>query len=240
MTSFVLVHGAWSDASVWADVARHLEAAGHQVATPDLPAHGSDATPVGEASLDGYATAVINAARTLDGPVVLVGHSMAGTVISTLAERDPELVSQLIYLAAFLLPSDQSLYGFTQTSPGMADSALGPALRPGEGVLGVDAASFIDVFCADAPSGHAQAALAALRPDPLNPLGTPITVTAERWGRVPRSYIFTSQDRCVSPASQREMVDAAGVGEVATIDASHLAMLAKPEELASIITSLAP
>ncbi len=238
MTSFVLVHGAWSDASVWADVAQRLTALGHSVVAPDLPGHGTDTTAVGDASLESYAKAVVNAAGMLNGKVVLVGHSMGGTVISTVAEKHPELVSHLIYLAAFLLPSGQSLYGFTQTSPGMAESAIGPAMRPGEGVLGVDPASFIDVFCADAPAEKAKAALAALRPDPIVALGTPITVTEERWGSVPRSYIFTLQDRCVSPASQREMVDAVGVGSTATIDAAHLAMLSKSDEIVSTITSL--
>jgi pimeloyl-ACP methyl ester carboxylesterase len=238
MKTFVLVHGAWSNAEVWSEVAKRLEASGNRVFAPDLPSHGADATPPEKATLDGYADTVIAIAKSADQPVVLVGHSMAGTVISTVAERNPELVSHLVYLAAYLLPNEQSLYGFTQTSPGMADSALGPALRSGEGTLGVDPAAFIDVFCADAPPEAAEAAAAALRPDPLAPLGTPITVTDGRWGRIPRSYIFTSKDRCVSPASQKEMVDAVSVGKVATIDAAHLAMLSKPDELAMIISSL--
>jgi pimeloyl-ACP methyl ester carboxylesterase len=238
LKTFILVHGAWSNAAVWSEVTQLLEEAGHHVFAPDLPAHGNDATPPEKATLDGYADTVIAIAKSADQPVVLVGHSMAGTVISTVAERNPELVSHLVYLAAYLLPNGQSLYGFTQTSPGMAESALGPALRPAEATLGVDPAAFIDVFCADAPTDAARAALASLRPDPLAPLGTPITVTAENWGRVPRSYIFTSNDRCVSPTSQKEMVDALGAGNVATIDAAHLAMLSKPAELVAIVTSL--
>jgi pimeloyl-ACP methyl ester carboxylesterase len=203
LKTFVLVHGAWSNADVWSEVAQRLEAAGNKVFAPNLPSHGVDETPPEKATLDGYAETVIAIAQSADQPVVLVGHSMAGTVISTVAERNPELVAHLVYLAAFLLPNGQSLYGFTQTSPGMADSALGPALRPGEDTLGVDPAAFIDVFCADAPADAAKAAAAALRPDPLAPLGTPITITDDRWGSVPRSYIFTSKDRCVSPASQK-------------------------------------
>jgi pimeloyl-ACP methyl ester carboxylesterase len=238
MKTFVLVHGAWSNAEVWSEVSKRLEASGNRVFAPDLPSHGADASPPEKATLDGYADTVIAIAKAADQPVVLVGHSMAGTVISAVAERNPELVSHLVYLAAYLLPNEQSLYGFTQTSPGMADSALGPALRPGEGTLGVDPAAFIDVFCADAAPDAAEAAVAALRPDPLAPLGTPITITDGRWGRIPRSYIFTAKDRCVSPASQKEMVDAVTVDKVATIDAAHLAMLSKPDELVTIISSL--
>lgn len=238
MSSIVLVHGAWSDASAWDHVAPLLSSAGHRVAAPDLPAHGSDHTHPAEATLDGYVDAVIAAAERLGGPVVLVGHSMAGTVISSVAERRPDLVEHLVYLAAFLLPSDQSLYGFTQTSPGMAHSSLGPALRPGDGVLGVDPDQFIDVFCADAPVDVARQARASLRPDPLVPLGTPITVTERRWGTIARSYVHTDRDRCVSPASQIEMVTAVGVGATRHVDAGHLAMLSRPADVAAAITDL--
>ena len=120
----------------------------------------------------------------------------------------------------------------------MADSALGPALRPGDGVLGVDPDQFIDVFCADAPTDLARHALAVLRPDPLVPLGTPITVTDQRWGSIPRSYIHTDRDRCVSPASQTEMVNAVGVSASRHLDAGHLAMLSHPTEVSTAIADL--
>ncbi|MFZ0158603.1 MAG: alpha/beta hydrolase [Kineosporiaceae bacterium] len=239
MTAIVLVHGAWSDARVWSGVCRHLQSHGHRVVAPDLPAHGDDPTPPGEATLDLYAQTVRRTLQELDAPAVLVGHSMAGTVISTVAEQHPELVSHLVYLAAFLLPDGQSLYSFTQTSPGMAASALGPALRPQDGTLGIDPDAFIDVFCHDAPAALAQAARARLKPDPLRPLGSPVVVTAQRWGATPRSYIHTGGDRCVSPASQREMVDAVGVNAVATVEGSHLAMLSCPAEVAAAIATLA-
>ncbi len=238
MSAIVLVHGAWSDARAWDQVAQRLIAAGHGVTAPDLPGHGRDQTHPSDVTLDSYVDTVIDAGEALGGPVVLVGHSMAGTVISSVAERRPDLVEHLVYLAAFLLPSSQSLYGFTQSSPGMADSALGPALRPGDGVLGVDPEQFVDVFCADAPVDLARQALASLRPDPLAPLGTPISITDQRWGTVARSYVHTDLDRCVSPASQAEMVAAVGVSSTRHLDTGHLAMLARPDEVATSIAEL--
>lgn len=104
--------------------------------------------------------------------------------------------------------------------------------------LGVDPEQFIDVFCADAPDELAQQALSSLRPDPLAPLGTPITITDERWGAVPRSYIHTDLDRCVSPASQAEMVAAVGVGSFRHLQAAHLAMLSQPDAVTAALTDL--
>lgn len=239
MTRFVLVHGAWSDGAAWKAVAALLRSAGHQVAAPDLPAHGDDSTPVPQASLEGYAMATAKAAAALGGPVVLVGHSMAGTVISTVAEQDPDLAGHLVYVAAFLLPSGQSLFGITQSSPGFADSLLGPSLRPGEGILEVDRGQAREVFMGDAPDEVATAALARLRPEPLGPLTTPVAVTPERWGRVRRSYVHTTADRAVPMAAQLEMVS--GVGGVAAtrrLAASHMAMLSDPDGLAAALLDL--
>ena len=108
MARFVLVHGSWSDAAAWAAVADRLSDAGHRVATPDLPGHGPDTTPPKEASLDGYAAVVAKEAAALGSRVTLVGHSMAGTVISTVGEHDPALIAGLIYVAAFLLDSPRA------------------------------------------------------------------------------------------------------------------------------------
>ncbi len=239
MTRFVLVHGSWSDSAAWNGVAARLRSAGHQAAAPDLPSHGSDSTPAPQASLDGYAVAIAKAAAMLGGPVVLVGHSMAGTVISIVAEQDPDLAEHLVYVAAFLLPSGQSLFGFTQSSPGFAGSLLGPSLRPGDGILDIDRSEATKVFMADAPDEVAAAALGRLRPEPLAPLATPVTVTDQRWGQVRRSYVHTSADWAVPLASQLEMVSGAG-GVTATrwLATSHMPMLSHPDGLAAALLDL--
>lgn len=237
MSEIVLIHGAWSAPFVWERTAAALAAHGHRVATPTLPHHDPDAPREDDVSLADYVDTVLGAIDGLGGRAVLVGHSMAGVVLSQVAETRPEAVSHLVYLAALLLPDGQSLYGFTQSSPGMAESLLGPALRPGDDGLGVDPAAFVDAFCADAPADDAARALAALRPEPLAPLGTPVSVTDGRWGSVPRTYVHTSADRCVSLASQQEMV-AALPTPTRTLAASHLAMLAAPGELAALVHDL--
>lgn len=105
----VLVHGAWSNASAWDRVAADLRVRGFTVTAVNLPGHGADATPASQLTLAGYADAV-QAALPAQGKAVLVGHSMAGMVISAVAERAPEKLASLVYVAAYLPASGQSLY----------------------------------------------------------------------------------------------------------------------------------
>ena len=79
------------------------------MSAPNLPGHGADKTPMAALSLDLYADTVVDAARGALEPVVLVGHSMAGAVISRAAEQIPEDIAQLVYLTAYLPRSDESL-----------------------------------------------------------------------------------------------------------------------------------
>lgn len=131
---FVLVHGAFQDSSSWANVAPLLEAAGHTVISVDLPGHGADETPLNEITLASYRDAIIAAIETQDQPVVLVGHSFGGFTISNVAEAIPERVAKLVYVAAYLPRSGDSLVtlsgldhnnGFTQkTSCSRTTSAM--------------------------------------------------------------------------------------------------------------------
>ena len=143
--------------------------------------------------------------------------------------------------AAFHLPSGQSLFGFTQSSAAFSSSLLGPSLRPGDGVLDVDRSRAREVFMADAPADVATATLARLRAEPLGPLTEPVTVTHGRWGALSRAYIRTSADKAVPPAAQDQMVaDLGGIAAEATLDCSHMAMLADPGGLAAAILRLSP
>lgn len=239
MTAFVLVHGWWSDTEAWMATAARLRAAGHEVAVPELPAHGGDPMPAAQAGLDDYADTTAKAAAGLGGPAVLVGHSVAGAVISAVAEQDPNLVEHLVYLAAFLLPSGQTVFGFTQSSPGFAAGLLGPSLRPAAGLLGVDHGQARDVLMADVPAEVAEAALARLRPAPLAPLLTPVWVTRDRWGRVPRSYVHTTADRALPLAAQFEMVACAPrLAGTRRLPTGHLPMLSDPDGTARALIEL--
>src|SRR5262249_15275097 len=102
---FVLVHGAFMGAWGWSSVADSLRAQGAKVTVVELPAHGADMTPLSGATLDAYVATVASAIDATGDSVVLVGHSMAGMVITSVAEQMPGKIEKLVYLAAFV-PKD--------------------------------------------------------------------------------------------------------------------------------------
>src|SRR5687767_10121804 len=108
MGSFLLVHGAWHGAWCWYKVAALLRARGHEVRAIDLPSHGIDARAPGSVTLEDYVDAAHTALDGMSRPVV-VGHSMGGIVLSALAEKHPERIGSLVYVAAFLLGDGMKL-----------------------------------------------------------------------------------------------------------------------------------
>jgi pimeloyl-ACP methyl ester carboxylesterase len=103
MSTFVSVHGGWNGGWCWEKVVPLLEEAGHEVEAPDLPGLGEDRTPLPKVSLQGYADRICQVLEAQPEPVVLVGHSSGGIVISQAAEQRLDKVKLLVYLAAILL-----------------------------------------------------------------------------------------------------------------------------------------
>lgn len=237
----VLVHGAWMGAWSWDRVAAELRERRLDVKVVELPGHGDDPTPPERLSLEAYVKAVTDALPA-QGRATVVGHSMAGMVISQAAERVPERVGRLVYVAAYLPRDGQSLYQISQTD---ADSrvprfwqqahpqAYSPATIRAEGLA--------EVFCADCAPADLALLAARHRAEAVPPLATPVKLSAERWGAVPKLYVHTLRDGAVSYALQRTMVANAGPGvATATLDSAHAPMLTQPKALAELIAKAVP
>lgn len=236
----VLVHGAWSEAAAWDRVAAELRARGHAVTAVNLPGHGPDATPARDLSLAGYARAV-SQALPADGRALLVGHSMAGMVISLVAEGAPERVARLVYVAAYLPRNGESLY---QLSMKDKDSRVGKYWRQDDpktySPASIAREGLVEVFCADCSAADRQYLLSSHKPEAVPPLATPVQLSAERFGRVPRAYVHTSEDAAVSYGLQQAMrVAAGGASPVVTLKTSHMPMLTQPQALADAIVAAA-
>ncbi len=237
MGTFVLVHGSWHGAWCWYKVISRLQDAGHQVIAPDLPALGADKTPVGQVTLKHWTDTVVAALDKADDPVILVGHSRGGILISEAAQARPDRIQSLVYLCAFLLKDGESLLAASGTD---SESSLAGNLIFAADQLSatVQDAAINPCFYGGCGADDRVLARTLLQPEPLAPLATPLKLTPERYGRVPRVYIECLQDRAVSPAMQRRMIDASPCQRVISMDCDHSPFFSAPDELVSHLLSV--
>ncbi len=233
----VLIHGAWHGAWCWHKLIPLLEARGRRVVAPDLPSMGADATPPGSVTLDSWARFVANVVAHEAEPVMLVGHSRAGIVISQAAELVPDHIARLVYLSAYLLPAGETLADAARADEGsLVPANMLPAASGSTCTLRPKIVR--EAFYGHCSDEDFEFARARLSPEPLKPLVTPLVVTPERFGRVPRSYIECTEDRAVSLAAQRRMQTALPCDPVFTLDGDHSPFLSAPQELARILISI--
>ena len=232
--TFVLVHGAFEDASVWQEVKKQLEKKGHQVIAVDLPGRPSNPAAPEELCAEKYRDAIVKAIGSRPH-VILAGHSFGGIQISNVAEAIPQQIHALVYIAAYLPKDGESLQALSAADK---DSKVGASfvVSPDYKTASIKASEAVGLFCADCPD-TAKAGFHLLD-EPLGPMAQPVKLTAEHFGTVKRYYVTTLQDVVVSTAKQKEMYTATPVEKVYPIATGHTPFLAKPGELARILLSI--
>ncbi|MGU7784152.1 alpha/beta fold hydrolase [Burkholderia sp. PU8-34] len=277
---FVLVHGAWQGAWCYAHVAAALAARGHLSIARDLPAHGINArfpasyfkrpldkeafatepSPVANTTLDDYASQVMQAVDDAyalgHGKVVLVGHSMGGLAITAAAERMPEKIAKIVYLAAFMPASGVPGLDYVR-APENEGEMLGQLMLASPraaGALRMDPRSDDTAYRAtakralfdDVSQAEYEAIANLMSCDvPAAPFATAIPTTAARWGAIDRHYIKCLQDRVILPALQQRFIDEADAfapdnpTHVHQLDSSHSPFVSQPAVLAGVLTDIA-
>jgi pimeloyl-ACP methyl ester carboxylesterase len=230
----LLVHGSCHGAWCWRDVLPELAALGIRAQAIDLPGHGADPTPLSEVTLEGYAQAILQALDALsDGPVVVVGHSMAGYPITAAACLRPERIAALVYLCAYRPQDGMSLVDMRKAWP---EQPLLPAIRAHEDgpSFTFDDAWLERLFYHDCPPGTADYARAHLTPQPIAPQATPLHLTPQV-AALAQHYIVCSEDRVIPPDYQRHMSKGLGGAAVQTLPSSHSPFFSQPAALAASI-----
>ncbi len=237
MSTFLLVHGAWHGAWCWYKLVPRLEKLGHKVITTDLPSLGRDRTSVKRVSLATWRDHLCHILDEQPEPVVLVGHSRGGIVISEVAEHRPERIRLLVYLAAFLPRNGESLFDLAAHAEG--------SLVPPSMVMSEDKTSSVvredvvrDAFYGECSDEDFALARLCLQPEPTLPLATPVQLSDAKFGTVPRVYIECLRDRAVTPPFAHRMVAAQPCREVLTIDTDHSPFFSRPDELAAHLNKL--
>ncbi|MET9658699.1 alpha/beta hydrolase [Streptomyces sp. NPDC006510] len=225
--TIVLIHGAFADASSWSAVVERLQRQGHRVLAPALPLRGL-------ASDSAYIRSVLD---SVTGPIVLVGHSYGGAVISHAAADAPQ-VKALVYIAAFVPDIGESALQLTDKFPG---STLGQATAtqyyplPDGGQaeeLVIKKDLFRKQFAAGVPRPTAQVMAAGQRPITLAALQEPATAAA--WKRIPSWYLVATEDRNIPPVAERWMAERARAHTV-TVRAPHAAAVSDPGPVTGLI-----
>jgi pimeloyl-ACP methyl ester carboxylesterase len=234
---FILIAGAWHGSWCWKRVAPLLRALGHRVTTPELPGMGAENGDPRQVTLASWGRFVADIADAAPDPVVLVGHSRAGVVISEAAELVPGKIRRLVYLSAYLLPA-----GRTMAAQARADtsSLVAPNMIPADsGVTCTLRANVVrEAFYTRCTDADVEWATAQLRPEPIKPLVTSPRTTPEGFGRVPRAYIECTADRAVSLESQRKMQAVLPCDPVLTLEADHSPFISCPAALVELLGRL--
>ena len=224
--TILLVHGAWHGGWCWEAVTELLEAEGIATATVDNP---SVTRPGSDLHADG--DNVRNALDAIPGPVLLVGHSYGGAVITD-AGSHPN-VARLVYLTAFPLDAGESVIQNALTGGG--DMKLGEAMQIDDDVVSVDPARIVEFFFHDCAGDVAAAAAARLLPMSMAAMaGVPRSVA---WREKPSTYVVCTDDRALPQALQRSA--AARTDDVMEMATSHSPFLSRPAELARMLAGLA-
>lgn len=218
----VLVHGGFVDGSGWEGVRRLLTADGYRVSVVQNPTF----------SLAGDVTATREVLDDQDGPVVLVGHSYGGAVVSEAGTH--ENVAAVVYIAAFAPDKGESVNTLIADPP--PGAPVPPILPPRNGFLFLDREKFHQAFAADLPAEQAAFMADSQVPWGVDALGG--TVSEPAWRIRPSWYLVATDDRMIPPPAQRAMAERAGA-TVSETPGSHAIYVSNPDAVAAVVRAAA-
>jgi pimeloyl-ACP methyl ester carboxylesterase len=261
-------HGSWCWAPVTEELAARglasvaVDMAGHGLdgrspasrwSRPfDADAYATEHAPSAAVTVSSAAARLAEQVRRIGGgkPCLLVAHSMGGTVATALAELAPELVAGLVYVSAFAPTGGRNTGEYIQrpeNASSMVHRRLAADAAARVGSLRLDTgdasghAALIETFYADVPTEMATAAIAMLTPDAPIGIGVePLDPTAERFGRLPHTYVVCTRDNAIIPALQRTIIAdidtiSAAPTTVVELESSHAPFLSQPAALVDVL-----
>jgi putative intracellular protease/amidase/esterase/lipase len=236
--TYVLVHGAWADESAWGFIRNEL-AIKANVVVVNLPAHGADNTYGAGVGLQDYVKTVTAAINRVKGKVILVGHSMAGAIISQVAENMPEKIGKLIYVSAYLPRNGESVQYINTSFYGNKPIEIFE-FNKDYSLISVKKEAIPTVVCADCSEEMKAVLVKYHRAEPVKGFNDAVKL-GTNFSKVPKYYISTKNDNAVPYTLQQKMIAANGkIQKVFEMETSHLPFVVKPQEFISIIRQINP
>jgi pimeloyl-ACP methyl ester carboxylesterase len=238
MKTYILIHGSWHSSWNWHKIIPIIENQGHKAIAIDLPGMGRDKTPINEVKMGSTVQKICDLVDNIDGKVILVGHSKNGIMISQVAEYRPNKIEKLIYLAAYLIPngktqreySVQDLEGVLKPYVVLDEKLQASTLKP-------------EIYKAglyhDCDENITQLAKLLLSHEPIESGVTPLYLTEENFGSIPKYYIECTEDKAVTPYIQKVMYTETLCDKVYSLPTSHSPFFSKPQELSDILFEIA-
>jgi len=217
--TFIFVHGAWHAAWCWQDIAAALRDQGHTVLTPDLPGHGTNPCPAHTIQFNDYVTSIITLIKKAKQPVTLVGHSMAGLIISQVADIIPERIDELVFLAAYIPKNHESLFSIAEISN---SHQLSPFLiidQVKQEIRLEPSPELINIFFNRSSRADAQHAIAQLQPEPLQPFQAQVSL-GDNFKNTSKRAFVCRDDQALLLSDQLRMSQAV-TDDITVLDADH-------------------
>ncbi len=238
MKTFILIHGSWHSAWNWHKVKPLLEENGHKVIAIDLPGMGRDKTPIAEVKMKSTVEKICGLIDSIEGKVILVGHSKNGIMISQAAEYRPDKIEKLIYLAAYLIPNGKMQREYSvQDTQGWLKPYV--TQHPETNSHTLQTEIYKEGLYHDCDNEITEMAKVILSNEPVESGIALLELTDENYGRVPRYYIECTEDRAVTPYIQKVMYTETVCKKVYSMATSHSPFFSKPDELVEILEEIA-
>ena len=235
--TLLLIHGAWAGEWVWQDVTRILDDRRSKWASLDLPGCGKNRKSGWRVSLTDYANAINQVAETINGPVVLVGHSAGGFPISLAASLATTPYAGLIYLAAYLPIHGERI---VTLGPKNKESLIAASLKPNifAGQLDTAIDHYVEALYHDCSNSNIDELLQKHTPEPMRP-GLARIKLSDQFERTPKFYVECTYDRAITPDFQKFLRERYNLEPAATLATGHMPMFADPPGTANALQEIA-
>ena len=238
----LLVHGAWHDHRCWAVVAELLRLQGLSSSCPDLPGHGSTILPLHKVTLKQYVAAVVQELEAAPEPVILVGHSMAGMIVTEAACQVPHKVRALVYLCAYLPLPGQSVFELIALNRGhepLTYIELALELSPDKRSCSIAADQIIPLFYPEVAAVETEALQQRFAPQATLPLSSAARFDQARFDTLDTTYICCTRDKVIPLHHQRRMLARQPCKTLLQIESDHSPFYSCPQQLADLLAALA-